>query len=106
MTRLCTRAGKAAWGSKCKAIRNTFSDWLKKQIRMTATEDEFWKDVTASVNTELVDRLEKSCSICQKQGHTADECRKKDGSKDSSKALSTGIINRRSASFVVLRGTI
>ncbi|RPB19641.1 hypothetical protein L211DRAFT_897370 [Terfezia boudieri ATCC MYA-4762] len=65
--------GHAAWGSKCKAIRNTFPDWLKKQIRMTATEDDFWKGVTASVNTELVDRLERSCPICLKPGHTADD---------------------------------
>ncbi|KAF8420017.1 hypothetical protein BGX38DRAFT_1272351 [Terfezia claveryi] len=61
VTRLCTRAGKAAWGSKCKAIRNTFPDWLKKQIKMTKRGG-------------LLGRW-----------HTADECRKKDGSKEASK---------------------
>ncbi|KAF8442690.1 hypothetical protein BGX38DRAFT_1144067 [Terfezia claveryi] len=85
VTRLCTRAGKTAWGSKCKSIRNTFPDWLKKQIKMTAKEEVFWEDVAASINTELVDRLDKTCSICLKPGHTADECRKKDGSKEGSK---------------------
>ncbi|RPB21379.1 hypothetical protein L211DRAFT_889885 [Terfezia boudieri ATCC MYA-4762] len=85
VTRLCTRAGKAAWGSKCKAIRNTFPDWLKKQIKMTTKEEVFWEDVAASVNTELADRLDKTCSICLKPGHTAEECRKKDGFKEASK---------------------
>ncbi|KAF8445124.1 hypothetical protein BGX38DRAFT_1271560 [Terfezia claveryi] len=85
VTRLCTKAGKAACNSKCKAIRNTFSDWLKKQIKITTKEEVFWEDVVASINTELADHLDRSCSIYFKAGHTADECRKKDRFKEASK---------------------
>ncbi|RPB20335.1 hypothetical protein L211DRAFT_852445 [Terfezia boudieri ATCC MYA-4762] len=45
ITRLCMRPGKATWGSKCKAIRNTFPDWLKKQIKMTIKDCQIvWTD--------------------------------------------------------------
>ena len=73
---LCARAGKTRWNLKGNAIRNTLPDWLKKKVDVTTTEEAFWMDVAKGVNTEVMNRAGRICSLCQKQGHTANECRK------------------------------
>ena len=57
VSRLCTRASKTGWAMKGIAIRNTFPDWLRSRVMVSKSEDTFWDEVSACVNTELADRL-------------------------------------------------
>ena len=57
VSRLCTRAGKTGWAMKGIAIRNTFPDWLRSRVMVSKSEDTFWDEVSACVNTEMADRL-------------------------------------------------
>ena len=106
VNRLCTRAGKSSWAIKGIAIRNTFPDWLRSRVMLSKSEDHFWDDVAACVNTYMADRLHtnangveprsdkrrngtgnnngskgtngstKSCQFCGYNGHEFSECRK------------------------------
>ena len=60
VNKLCTRAGKTTWALKENAIGNTFPDWLKK-VEVHAEEEDFWRDVATSVNTEMMDHMYKVC---------------------------------------------
>ena len=105
VNRLCTRAGKSSWAIKGIAIRNTFPDWLRSRVMLSKSEDSFWDDVAACVNTYMADHLHsnnlerpdkrrngssgnsngsggnkgggtKSCQFCSYNGHEFSECRK------------------------------
>ena len=57
VSRLCSRAGKTGWAMKGIAIRNTFPEWLRARVMVSKSEDTFWDELTACVNTEMADRL-------------------------------------------------
>ena len=78
VTHLCSRAGKTGWAMRVLPFAIlTFPHWLRSRVMISKSEDTFWDEVAACVNTEMADRLRD-----KRDDHDRDRRNGKDSGRD------------------------